>query len=139
MDRYEPVDRSARLLPVVLSEQLLPGSVEFALDHLVDYELDLSPIDARICNDATGASAYTPTWPSPCANSAMPFAPVRHRRRQTAGQRQQGTQRHPDRTAAARPALDRRSDIGNTRKMNFNQPANTFDSSAIALEKRVPA
>ena len=29
MARYKPVDRSARLLPVVLSEQLLPGSFEF--------------------------------------------------------------------------------------------------------------
>ena len=60
MARYKPVDRSARLLPVVLSEQLLPGSFEFALDHLVDHELDLSPLDARFCNDATGAPAYDP-------------------------------------------------------------------------------
>ena len=57
MARYKPVDRSARLLPVVLSEQLLPGSFEFALDHLVDHELDRSPLDARFCNDATGAPA----------------------------------------------------------------------------------
>ena len=60
MARYKPVDRSARLLPVVLSEQLLPGSFEFALDHLVDHELDLSALDARFCNDATGAPAYDP-------------------------------------------------------------------------------
>ena len=57
MARYKPVDRSARLLPVVLSKQLLPRSFEFVLDHLVDHELDLSPLDARFCNDATGAPA----------------------------------------------------------------------------------
>ena len=57
MARYKPVDRSARLLPVVLSKQLLPRSFEFVLDHLVDHELDRSPLDARFCNDATGAPA----------------------------------------------------------------------------------
>jgi hypothetical protein len=42
------------LLPVVLSEQIQPGTFEFALDHLVDDELDLSPLDARFRNDRTG-------------------------------------------------------------------------------------
>jgi transposase len=60
MARYKPVDRSPRLLPVVLSEQIQPGTFEFALDHLVDRELDLSDLDARFCNDETGASAYDP-------------------------------------------------------------------------------
>jgi transposase len=60
MARYKPVDRSPRLLPVVLSEQIQPGTFEFALDHLVDHELDLSDLDARFCNDETGASAYDP-------------------------------------------------------------------------------
>lgn len=60
MARYKPVDRNPRLLPVVLSEQIQPGSFEFALDHLVDHELDLSALDARFRNDETGASAYDP-------------------------------------------------------------------------------
>jgi transposase len=60
MARYKPVDRSARFLPVVLSEQIQPGTFEFALDHLVDHELDLSALDARFNNDETGASAYDP-------------------------------------------------------------------------------
>jgi len=60
MPRYKPVDRSPLLLPVVLSEQIQPGTFEFALDHLVDEELDLSPLDARFRNDQTGASAYDP-------------------------------------------------------------------------------
>ena len=60
MARYKPVDCNARLLPVVLSEQIQPGTFEFALDHLVDHELDLSALDARFRNDETGASAYDP-------------------------------------------------------------------------------
>jgi len=60
MARYKLIDRNPRLLPVVLSEQIQPGSFEFALDHLVDHELDLSALDARFRNDETGASAYDP-------------------------------------------------------------------------------
>lgn len=60
MPRYKPVDRSPRFLPVVLSEQIQPGTFEFALDHLVDHELDLTALDARFRNDETGASAYDP-------------------------------------------------------------------------------
>ena len=60
MARYKTIDRSPRLLPVVLSEQIQPGTFEFALDHLIDHELDLSALDARFRNDATGASAYDP-------------------------------------------------------------------------------
>ncbi len=47
-------------LPVVLTEQIQPGTFEFALDHLVDHELDLSALDAKFRNDETGASAYDP-------------------------------------------------------------------------------
>ncbi len=60
MARYKVVDRNPRLSPVVLSEQIQPGTFEFALDHLVDSELDLSGLDERFCNDACGASAYDP-------------------------------------------------------------------------------
>ena len=47
-------------IPVVLAEQIQPGTFEFALDHLVDQELDLAALDARFNNDVTGASAYDP-------------------------------------------------------------------------------
>jgi hypothetical protein len=60
MPRYKPVNRNPMLLPVVLGEQIQPGTFEFALDHLVDHELDLSRLDARFRNDETGASAYDP-------------------------------------------------------------------------------
>ena len=60
MPGYKPVHRDPLLLPVVLAEQVQPGTFEFALDHLVDHELDLSGLDARFRNDQTGASAYDP-------------------------------------------------------------------------------
>jgi len=60
MARYKPQDRNSLLLPVVLSEQIVPGSFAFALDYLVDNELDLSALDAQFKNDEVGASAYDP-------------------------------------------------------------------------------
>ena len=58
MARYKRIDTRPKFLPVVLSEQLLPGNFEHALNHLLDHELDLTGLDARFCNDATGAPAY---------------------------------------------------------------------------------
>jgi transposase len=60
MPRYKPAQRNGLFIPVVLEEQIQPGTFEFALQHLVDVELDLTPLDARFRNDATGASAYDP-------------------------------------------------------------------------------
>jgi transposase len=60
MARYKPVQRNGIFVPVVFAEQIQPGTFEFALDHLVEDELDLTPLDARFRNDATGASAYDP-------------------------------------------------------------------------------
>ncbi len=60
MPRYKPAQRNGMFIPVVFEEQIQPGTFEFALHHLVDDELDLTPLDARFRNDATGASAYDP-------------------------------------------------------------------------------
>ena len=60
MPRYKPNDFHSLMLPVVLSEQIVPGSFAFALNYLVDHELDLSALDARFNNDVVGASAYDP-------------------------------------------------------------------------------
>src|SRR6188474_2702356 len=60
MARYRPIERGGMLIPVMLHEQIQPGTFEFALDHLVDHELDLSALDARFNNDEVGASAYDP-------------------------------------------------------------------------------
>ena len=60
MPRFKPVDYSPRFLAVDLSRQLLPGTFEYALHHLLDCEIDLSEIESRYSNDAVGASAYEP-------------------------------------------------------------------------------
>ena len=60
MPRFKVVDYSPRLVPVDLSRQLLPGTFEFALHHLLEHEIDLCELEARYCNDAVGASAYEP-------------------------------------------------------------------------------
>lgn len=60
MARYQPIDTNPRLLPVNLAAQLLPGTFEHAVDHLLDHAIDLSGFDARFRNDATGAPAYPP-------------------------------------------------------------------------------
>jgi len=60
MARYKTIDRNPRLIAVNLQEQLVPGTFEHALDHLLDHEIDLSAFDARFSNDECGASAYPP-------------------------------------------------------------------------------
>ena len=60
MARYKPQDHNSLFLPVVLSEQIIPGSFAFALNYLVDHELDLAPLDAQFKNDEVSASAYDP-------------------------------------------------------------------------------
>ena len=60
MARYKYIDTHPRLLAVDLSRQLLPGTFEHALNHLLDHAIDLSHFDDRLLNDATGAPAYPP-------------------------------------------------------------------------------
>lgn len=61
MARYKPVDlHLSKLLPVKFSEQILPGTFEYALNWLVDHEIDLTVFDARYCNDESGALVYHP-------------------------------------------------------------------------------
>jgi transposase len=59
MARYRDIDMSARLLPVSLEAQLVPGSFAHAVYHLVG-ELDLSAFDAHYRNDVNGAPAHAP-------------------------------------------------------------------------------
>lgn len=60
MARYKHIDTSPRFLALDLQRQLLPGTFEHALNHLLDHEVDLSGFDARFSNDETGAAAYPP-------------------------------------------------------------------------------
>lgn len=49
-----------KLLPISFSRQILPGTFEYTLSHIVDHELNLSMFDARYANDETGAPAHDP-------------------------------------------------------------------------------
>ena len=60
MARYKHIDTSPRFLAVDLQKQLLPSTIEYALNHLLDHEIDLTSFDAKFCNDLTGAAAYPP-------------------------------------------------------------------------------
>ena len=60
MARYKVIDTNPKFLPVDLARQLLPGTFEHALNHLLDHAIDLSSFDARFRNDDTGAPAYPP-------------------------------------------------------------------------------
>ena len=60
MARYKIIDTNPRLLPVDLSKQLLPGTFEHALNHLIDHEIDLSGFDARYGKKANGVSVTFP-------------------------------------------------------------------------------
>ena len=53
MARYKHIDLSPRLM-ALLQRQLLPGTFEHALHHLIESELDLSHFDARFRNESAG-------------------------------------------------------------------------------------
>ena len=48
------------LLPVSLEEQLIPGTLEFAIHTLVEKRMDTRALDERYTNDETGRAAYDP-------------------------------------------------------------------------------
>src|SRR5574343_1607683 len=60
MARYKAIGTSPRFLAVDLEKQLLPGSFEHAVHHLLEHEFDLSLFDTRYRNDQSGACAYPP-------------------------------------------------------------------------------
>ena len=68
MARYEHIDTSPRFIAVNLQRELLRGTFEYALNHLLDHELNLSGFYARFCNNVTqvkGARVdiiFTITW-----------------------------------------------------------------------------
>ena len=61
MARFKHYDYGQmKLLPVSFSEQILAGTFEHTLNHLIDNEIDLTVFEHRYCNDETGAPAYDP-------------------------------------------------------------------------------
>ena len=60
MARYKQIDTNPKFIAVDLAMQLLAGTFEHALNHLLEHEIDLTGLDARYGNDDTGAPAYPP-------------------------------------------------------------------------------
>ena len=52
---YSP--KQTRLLPVSLSDQIQPGTIEYSINYLVDHHVDLSVFDCRYNYDETGVPA----------------------------------------------------------------------------------
>jgi transposase len=61
MAKFKKYDYSQRIfLPVSLEEQLMPGTLEFAIHTLIENRLDMTVFDENYKNDETGRSAYSP-------------------------------------------------------------------------------
>ena len=61
MAKYKRYDLSqGTLIPVFFEEQLIPGSLEFAIHTLVETRMDMSIFDDNYHNDQTGRRAYDP-------------------------------------------------------------------------------
>ena len=61
MAKYKPYDYSQRMMiPVSLEEQLVPGTLEFAIQTLVADRMDMAVFEDRYRNDETGRMAYDP-------------------------------------------------------------------------------
>ena len=58
--RYTGNERQDIMVPVCLSEQLLPGTIEHAIDKIIDHQIDTSAFDEHYRNDESGRPAYDP-------------------------------------------------------------------------------
>jgi len=61
MAKYKSYDYAQRvMIPVSLEEQLVPGTLEFAIQTLVEDRMDMAVFEDRYQNDETGRLAYDP-------------------------------------------------------------------------------
>lgn len=62
MPRYKSYDYNQMMMvPVSLDQQLMPGTLEYAIHHVIEERVDTSIFDEKYCNDETGRRAYPPT------------------------------------------------------------------------------
>ena len=62
MANYKPdLSCQSKFIPIDFSAQIIPGTFEYALSHIVDNHLDLSAFDHWFNNDKGGAAAYSPS------------------------------------------------------------------------------
>ncbi len=61
MAKYKSYNYSQTvMLPVSLEDQLTPGTLEFAINTLVEERMDMTRFDGKFKNDETGCKAYNP-------------------------------------------------------------------------------
>jgi transposase len=61
MPRYKPYDYDQlMMIPVTLEQQLVPGTLEYAIHRLIEERVDTSIFDERYRNEETGRTAYDP-------------------------------------------------------------------------------
>jgi transposase len=60
MPRYKGNEKQNLMVPVNLRDQLIPGTIEHAIDWIIDHEVDTSGFDELYANDETGRRAYDP-------------------------------------------------------------------------------
>lgn len=61
MARYKPYDYDQMMMvPICLADQLEPGTLEFAIHHIIEERIDTSFFDERYSNDDTGSRAIDP-------------------------------------------------------------------------------
>ena len=61
MARYKPHDYEQKLMvAVTLDHQLPPGTLQYAIHHLINERVDTSIFDEKYRNDETGRRAYDP-------------------------------------------------------------------------------
>ena len=61
MPRYKPRDYDQLLMVAVsLENQLIPGTLEYAIHELIERHIDMSKFDEKYRNDETGRAAYDP-------------------------------------------------------------------------------
>jgi len=62
MANYKPdLSCQSKFIPIDFAQQIIPGTFEYALSHIVDKHLDLSTFDKWYNNDKNGAAAYPPS------------------------------------------------------------------------------
>lgn len=61
MARYKSYSYAqGKFIPIHFEKQIIPGTFEYSLNHLIDHKLDLLIFDKRYRNEETGATAYDP-------------------------------------------------------------------------------
>ena len=61
MARYKHYDyNQTKMIPLRFADQILPGTFEYTLNHVVDNDLDMRVFESRYRNDYNGAPAYDP-------------------------------------------------------------------------------